>query len=113
MRVSIKGRVFFWVYSLPLQSNTKMSAKRSSSVDPVALNGQEDWETWNHELMSRAVANLWECIDPNVDEEFLEKPEKPGFSQFRKRVVPTQTRSSQASSTSATPAPELLTNEQA
>ncbi|KAN0085177.1 hypothetical protein V8E54_001644 [Elaphomyces granulatus] len=64
--------------------------------------------------MSRAVAaNLWECIDPNVDEEFLEKPEKPGFSQFRKRVVPAQTRSSQASSTSATPAPELLTNEQA
>jgi hypothetical protein len=91
-----------------------MSANRSSSVDLVALNRQEDWEAWNHELMSRAVAaNLWECIDPDNDEDFLEKPEKPGFSQFRKRVVPAQTRSSQTPSARATPAPELVTNEQA
>src|SRR4029077_16210533 len=90
-----------------------MSAKRNSSVDPVTLNGHEDWETWNHELMSRAVAaNLWECIDPDNDEGFLEKPDKPGFSQFRKKADP-QTRHTRASSHTATPAPEQVTNEPA
>jgi hypothetical protein len=42
--------------------------------------------------MSRAVAaNLWKCIDPDYDEDFLEKPEQPGFSQFRKKANPPQT----------------------
>jgi hypothetical protein len=91
-----------------------MSMKRNSSVDPVALNGQDDWEAWNHEFVSRvAASNLWECIDPENHEDFIKKPEKPGFSQFRKRVVPPLTRSSQAPSASVTPAPELVTNEQA
>jgi hypothetical protein len=90
-----------------------MSTKRNSSVDPVTLNGYEDWEAWNHELMSRAVAaNLWECIDPDNDEDFLEKPAKPGFSQFRKKAD-IQTRNTRASSHAATPAPEPVTNEPA
>jgi hypothetical protein len=54
--------------------------------------------------MSRAVAaNLWECIDPDYDEDFLEKPEQPGFLQFRKKANPPQTQSMQASSYTAMP----------
>lgn len=50
----------------------------------------DDWKAWNHELMSRAVAVIpWECIDPDNPEDFLEKP---GFLEFKKKVVPTQTR---------------------
>jgi hypothetical protein len=83
--------------------------RRSSTLD-----GHEDWEAWNHELMSRAVAtNLGECIDPDYDEDFLEKPEKLGISQLRKKANPPQTQSTQASSYTAMPAPELVTNKQA
>lgn len=85
-----------------------------SSVDPVALNGQDDWETWNNDFMARAVSlNLWECIRPENREDLIKKPEKPGFSKFAKRIIPPLTRSSQAPSASVTPAPELVTNEQA
>jgi hypothetical protein len=40
---------------------------------------------------------------PNYDKNFLEKPEQPGFSQFRKKANPPQTQSMQASSYTAMP----------
>lgn len=78
----------------------------SSSIDWKSLSA----ETQRRGITSRGLKPLgiyWSRGPP------IKKPEKPGFSRFRKRMVPPLIRSSQAPSASATPAPELVTNEQA
>jgi hypothetical protein len=86
---------------------------KNASIDAIALQSQDDWEAWNREFMSRAVASdLWKHIDPEDYEDFLTRPEKPGFELFRKRADLPLTRSaSQASTHTATP--ELTTSEPA
>ena len=74
-----------------------------------------DWKSLSAETQRRGITShdlkplgiYWSRGPP------IKKPEKPGFSRFRKRMVPPLIRSSQAPSASATPAPELVTNEQA
>ena len=58
----------------------------SSNADStVILRGPEDWDKWDKQFRSKAVANsLWEHINPDAldPKAFLTKPEEPRLSDY-------------------------------
>jgi len=52
------------------------------------LASTEDWEDWERDFKTLAVANsIWNCISPDSNETFLEKPSMPEFSSYPKKIV--------------------------
>ena len=58
----------------------------SSNADStVILRGSEDWDKWDKQFRSKAVANsLWEHINPDALDlkAFLTEPEEPRLSDY-------------------------------
>ncbi|PWI64003.1 hypothetical protein PCL_00825 [Purpureocillium lilacinum] len=52
------------------------------------LASTEDWEDWERDFKTLAVANsILNCISPDSNETFLEKPSMPEFSSYPKKIV--------------------------
>ena len=53
----------------------------------VTLNGPADWDSWDHQFKIKAVAaNLWDHVDPEVDEPLLKKPRMPLVGSYQRQV---------------------------
>ena len=57
----------------------------SNTNSTVILRGLEDWDKWDKQFRSKAVANsLWEHINPDAldPKAFLTEPEEPRLSDY-------------------------------
>ena len=53
----------------------------------VTLNGPADWDSWDHQFKIKAVAaNLWDHVDPEVDEPLLKKPRMPLVGSYQRQA---------------------------
>ncbi|KAG7134451.1 hypothetical protein HYQ45_007594 [Verticillium longisporum] len=63
--------------------------------DPTAkalLRTFEDWGRWDEEFQTKATSlHQWEYIDPDSEQSLLEKPQRPEFSKYGRRVPPRST----------------------
>ena len=62
----------------------------------------EDWEAWNHDFQSKAVAyRLWDYINPDADEApLITQPSYPKYTDLRRATAPQTTGTSTTTSTS-------------
>ncbi|OAQ57705.1 polyprotein [Purpureocillium lilacinum] len=62
-------------------SDNNASSKR------VMLQTFEDWGRWDEEFQTKATSlHLWGVIDPDSDEALLEKPDRPEFGDYYRRI---------------------------
>ena len=53
----------------------------------VTLNGSADWDSWDHQFKIKAVAaNLWDHVDPEVNEPLLKKPRMLLVRSYQRQV---------------------------
>ena len=63
-----------------------------ATTEDCKLNGQRDWERWNRQFQSSAVAaDLWDMIKGREDS--IQKPIKPKINSFPRSNAIVQTRS--------------------
>ncbi|CAJ2510573.1 Uu.00g095420.m01.CDS01 [Anthostomella pinea] len=62
---------------------------QSATKDSSVFHGSENWESWDREFQSRAIAlELWDHINPDDEEreEWPEPPQKPKYKDYPKRL---------------------------
>ena len=70
-------------YTRSYQENTLKMASSTKSANTSFLNGPNDWDQWDKDFRTKAVAlSIWETIDPENPEPFIEKPETPDINKL-------------------------------
>jgi hypothetical protein len=86
----------------------------TSKTNSVRYDYPKDWVNWSREFRIKARSlNLWIYIEPDKNIPWPEQPVAPHIANYPKKIVRTETRSSSASRTTATPAPEEVDHETA
>ena len=79
----IKPYIDPYIDKLP---NDEKMATESTATTKIILSKAEDWEKWFRQLRGHVDRDIWAYLDPDVDEddeeEPMEKPAKPRFSDY-------------------------------
>ncbi|WQF76272.1 hypothetical protein CDEST_01286 [Colletotrichum destructivum] len=68
-----------------------MSSGNTSSKK-VLLRTFEDWGRWDEEFQTKSISlHLWNCINPDSDEALMEKPGRPAFESYNRKIPPRAT----------------------
>ncbi|WQF76846.1 hypothetical protein CDEST_01860 [Colletotrichum destructivum] len=68
-----------------------MSSGNTSSKK-VLLRTFEDWGRWDEEFQTKSISlHLWDCINPDSDEALMEKPGRPAFESYNRKIPPRAT----------------------
>ncbi|KAK1837411.1 gag protein, partial [Colletotrichum chrysophilum] len=64
-----------------------MSTNTASSKK-VLLRTFEDWGRWDEEFQTKSISlHLWDCINPDGEEALMEKPQRPAFETYNRKVT--------------------------